>query len=305
MNYLFYGTNTYSLNQELEKILKESGSLNVSKYDMEENELGVILNDALTMSLFEENKIIVCENATVFSPSIKVEKSFEEYLNNSNPNTKMIFILNNEKVDERKKITKIIRKNGIVKEFNETNPRALIKRMLDGYTISTSAISLLIERVGTNLNILNNEINKIILYKDEDKNITEDDILNLTHKKVDIDVFKLIDYIVTDDKKSALEIYYELIKRGEEPIKIIIMLANQFRIIYQSKTLKNKGYSEKDIASILKIHPYRVKLAVSKASKYSSKLLIKYLSDLADMDMKIKSGEINKDNTLEMFLLEK
>jgi len=305
MNYLFYGTNHYNLKKEIDNILKDKDGLNISRYDMSETEIIDIINDALTMSLFEENKIIICENALVFSSSLKAETSFEEYLNNPNPNTIMIFILNEEKLDERKKITKIIKKNGIVKEFNETNPNILVKELLKDYKISPSSISLLIKRVGTNLDILTNEVNKIILYKDNDKNITEEDILNLTHKTVDTDVFKLIDYIVTNDKKNALEVYYELIKRGEEPLKIIIMLSNQFRIIYQSKILKSKGYSEKDISDVLKIHPYRVKLALQKASKYSSEKLLKYLSDFADMDMGIKSGNISKNNVLEMFILEK
>jgi len=305
MNYLFYGTNHYNLKKEIDNILKDKDGLNISRYDMSETEIIDIINDALTMSLFEENKIIICENALVFSSSLKAETSFEEYLNNPNPNTIMIFILNEEKLDERKKVTKIIKKNGIVKEFNETNPNILVKELLKDYKISPSSISLLIKRVGTNLDILTNEVNKIILYKDNDKNITEEDILNLTHKTVDTDVFKLIDYIVTNDKKNALEVYYELIKRGEEPLKIIIMLSNQFRIIYQSKILKSKGYSEKDISDVLKIHPYRVKLALQKASKYSSEKLLKYLSDFADMDMGIKSGNISKNNVLEMFILEK
>lgn len=305
MNYLFYGTNHYNLKKEIDSILKDKDDLNISKYDMSETAIDDILNDALTMSLFEENKVIICENALVFSPALKAEASFEEYLNNPNPNTTIIFVLNEEKLDERKKVTKLIKKNGIVKEFNEINPNDLVKELLKDYDISPSSISLLIQRVGNNLDILTNEVDKIILYKDNDKKITAEDILNLTHKTVDTDVFKLIDYIVTNDKKNALEIYYELIKRGEEPLKIIIMLSNQFRIIYQSKTLKSKGYSEKDIAEVLKIHPYRVKLAIQKAGKYSNETLLKYLSDFADMDMGIKSGKVSKNNVLEMFILEK
>jgi len=305
MNYLFYGTNHYNLKKEIDSILKDKDALNISRYDISEIEIEEILNDALTMSLFDENKVIICENALVFSPALKADSSFEDYLNNPNPNTIMIFTLNEEKLDERKKVTKLIKKNGVVKEFNETNPNILVKELLKGYNISPSSISLLIQRVGSNLDILTNEVNKIILYKDNDKNITEEDILNLTHKTVDTDVFKLIDYIVTNDKKNALEVYYELIKRGEEPLKIIIMLSNQFRIIYQSKVLKSKGYSEKDIADVLKIHPYRVKLALQKASKYSSKTLLKYLNDFADMDIGIKTGNISKNNVLEMFILEK
>ena len=171
------------------------------------------------------------------------------------------------------------------------------------YNIEYSDIKLLIDRVGNNPLIITNEINKIKIYKGNDKNITSEDILNLTNKIIEIDVFKLIDYIVRKDKENALELYNEMLKVNEEPIKIIVILANQFRIMYQSKELLKKGYSEKDIASILKIHPYRVKLAIQNSRNYTSEMLLKYLNDLADIDIGIKTGTINKDLALELFIL--
>ena len=83
------------------------------------------------------------------------------------------------------------------------------------------------------------------------------------------------------------------------------MLANQFRIMYQCKELLKKGLSEKDIATTLKIHPYRVKLAIQNSRKYSSELLLQYISDLADMDISIKTGQIDKALALELFILKK
>ena len=156
-------------------------------------------------------------------------------------------------------------------------------------------INLFLDRVGNNPLIIQNEINKIKIYKNKDKNITDKDIINLTNKNIDIDIFKLIDYIVQKNKEKAIELYYEMLKINEEPIKIIVILANQFRIMYQSKELLKKGYSEKDIASILKIHPYRVKLAIQNSRNYSSKTLLEYLNNLADIDIGIKTGKLNKD----------
>ena len=94
-----------------------------------------------------------------------------------------------------------------------------------------------------------------------------------------------------------------MLKMNEEPIKIVVILANQFRIMYQSKELLKKGYSEKDIASTLKIHPYRVKLAIQNSRNYTSDILLKNLNALADIDIGIKTGTINKDLALELFIL--
>ena len=63
------------------------------------------------------------------------------------------------------------------------------------------------------------------------------------------------------------------------------------------------GYSEKDIASTLKIHPYRVKLAIQNSRNYSKETLLNYLYNLAIIDIDIKTGKINKDLALELFIL--
>ena len=94
-----------------------------------------------------------------------------------------------------------------------------------------------------------------------------------------------------------------IMKLGEEPIKIIVMLANQIRIIYQTKELSKKGYREKDIAQILDIHPYRVKLALTNGYKYTSSVLLKKISELAQMDIDIKKGLVDKSIALELFIV--
>ena len=102
-----------------------------------------------------------------------------------------------------------------------------------------------------------------------------------------------------------MEMYSEMINQNEEPIKIIVMLANQFRIMYQVKELVKIGYSEKEIATKLKLHPYRVKLANQNSRKFKSDTLIKYLKKLSDIDYNIKSGKIDKYLALELFILKK
>lgn len=94
-----------------------------------------------------------------------------------------------------------------------------------------------------------------------------------------------------------------MIKIGEEPIMINILLAAQFRIMYQTKELLKKGLTKKDIVSILKIHPYRVDIAIKNGRNYESKTLLKHLEQLADIDINVKTGKINKNVALEMFIL--
>ena len=305
MVYLLYGTKDFEIEEEIKKLSKDIDEMNISKYDLNNDMLSLALEDAKTMSLFGDKKIVIVDNANMFTGSTSKDSDLiEEYLNHINENTTLILIVHNDKLDTRKKITKLIKKVGKVQEFiGELDATSLVRRLFKNYNIDYKTIQLFIDRVGNNTLIIQNEINKIKIYKGNDRNITEEDILNLTTKLIEIDIFKLIDYIVRKNKEKALELYYEMLKMNEEPIKIVVILANQFRIMYQSKELLKKGYSEKDIASILKIHPYRVKLAIQNSRNYSSKTLLEYLNNLADIDIGIKTGKLNKNLALELFIL--
>lgn len=305
MVYLLYGTEDFEIEEEIKKLSKDIDEMNISKYDLNNDMLSLALEDAKTMSLFGDKKLVIVDNANMFTGSTsKDSELIEEYLNHINENTTLVLIVHNDKLDTRKKITKLIKKVGKVQEFNdELDTTSLVRRLFKDYNIDYKTIQLFIDRVGNNPLIIQSEINKIKIYKDNDKNITEEDILNLTAKLIEIDIFKLIDYIVRKNKEKALELYYEMLKMNEEPIKIVVILANQFRIMYQSKELLKKGYSEKDIASTLKIHPYRVKLAIQNSRNYTSDILLKNLNALADIDIGIKTGTINKDLALELFIL--
>lgn len=305
MVYLLYGTKEFQINEEIKKICKNIDEMNISRYDLNNDLLSLAIEDAQTLSLFEDKKVVIIENADMFTGSTSKDSEIvQKYLDNINENTTLIFIVHNDKLDTRKKITKLIKEKGKVLEYNdELDTISLVRKLFKGYNIDYKTINLFIDRIGNNPLIIQNEINKIKIYKGNDKNITDEDILNLTIKLIEIDIFKLIDYIVKKDKEKALELYYEMLKMNEEPIKIVVILANQFRIMYQAKELFKKGYSEKDIASILKIHPYRVKLAIQNGRNYTSETLLKYLNDLANIDIGIKTGTLNKDLALEIFIL--
>ena len=304
MVYLLYGTNDFAIQKEIEKITKDFDKMSISKHDLTEDDIKDVISDAETFSMFADNKVVIAENATIFTSSGSGDlEILENYLAHINHNTILIFTINEEKIDERKKITKKIKKDYKLISFNQNEtPNSLVRNLLNGYNITSSNINLLIDRVGTNPLILENEVNKIKLYKD-DKTVTKEDILNLTTKRPEIDIFKLIDDIVMKNKDEALEIYNEMLKVNEEPLKIVILLASQFRLMYQAKELAKKGYSEKNISEVLKVHPYRVKLALQKGKKYKAETLLNYLNALADIDIAIKTGKTDKNLALELFLL--
>lgn len=313
MIYLLYGTNYFLIKREIEKIKLENNieSIDVNNYNLENTILDNILDDALTLSLFSQKKMIIVDNSYIFTPSVRKKgldhniDLLNKYIENPNPDTILIFVINEEKIDDRKKIVKLIKINGNVIEFNEVkNIDAFIKNELNDYKMDAITINSFVNRVGDNLAIITSEIEKLKLYKNDDKIITKDDVFDVCSEQIDVDMNELTNSIVSKNISKSLKIYNELIKQGEEPLQIIIRLANQFRIIYQSKELTKKGYSNKDIVDILGIHPYRVKKALEISYKFPSKELLSILKKLSRIDEGIKMGNMDKNIALEQFILE-
>ncbi len=308
MNYLFYGTENFFIDQEIKNILDnlKVDSINVSKYDLETCDIKDIIEDANTVSLFDSNKVIIVENSYIFTKNDKKDKNIvilEEYLKNKNSFTTLIFITN-DKIDTTKKIVKLFKENGIIKEFTSPkNINDIIKKLFDDYSISNSTIDLLVKKSGNNIEILYQEIEKLKIYKLDDKVILDKDINDLASTSYNIDIYKFVDSIINKNKKDALRMYKVLLKINEEPIKLIALIASKFRLMYQTLMFTSMGYSEDMISSILKVHKYPVHLALLTASKYNREILLKYLSDLADLDIGIKTGKLDKDNALELFIL--
>ncbi len=306
MIYLLFGTLDALITDYINKIIKKENiaDINISKYN-EDDLISNIIEDASTISLFDDKKVIIVNNELLFSSKKSIDTTeLEKYIENYNPNTILVFVVNSDIVDSRRKLYKLIKEKGKIEEFNKiTNINNYVKKLFEGYNISYNTINLFIKRVGNDLNSLSNEAEKIKIYKINDKIITDNDIISCTHEKIDINIFKFIDNIINKNKKESITTYKEMLKVGEEPIKIIVMLANQFRLMYQAKILTSKGYTEEDIANLLHSKKYPVHLAIQKGYRYTSDTLLKYLEELADLDIKIKSGEIDKNLALELFLL--
>ena len=308
MLYLLYGQERFLINDEINKIIKNNNidEYSISRFNAKLNNIDEILLDAISMPLFGEKRLIIVEESYFFTSEKtddEIIKKITNYLNDYNKKNITIFVSNNEKLDERKKITKLIKENGKVLEFNtKKDSNALIKELLNEYNIDYKNINLIKEKLNNENDLIKNEIDKLITYKDN-KEITESDIEKVITDYPNIDFFDFIDNIINKNVQKSIVTYQELLKLKEEPIKIIVTLANQFRLMYQAKKMNESGYSEKDIAIELGEHPYRVKLAKEKARNYSDRDLLENLKKLGEINLNAKKGLVDSSVALELFIL--
>lgn len=306
--YLIYGNDYGLIKREIDKIT--NGIIDVVKYDLSVSNVSEVIEEASCMSLFGDKKVVIGENAlflTGTNTSVNHDIDYlTSYVNAENHDNIVILTVVQDKLDERKKIVKLLKKNVTVihkETIDEKDlPKFVIKEFLNnGYKIDYKTASYFVDYVGKNVDILLSEINKMIIYKDTDKEIFIEDILNISSKGFNDNVFDLSDAIMKKDFKKIFSCYNDLMILKEEPIKIIALLASQFTLVYQSKLLSKEGFMSKDIASTLKVHPYRVKLALE--TNYPDFELKDILKKLHNLDYEIKTGKVDKIVGLENFLL--
>lgn len=304
--YIIESTDFVVINSRINDILKKSKLTSdmIIKYDLIETPISVAIEDLDTYNFLSSNKVVICDNAYFLTGSkpkgavVHNEEQLEHYL--KNPSSDNILILICDKLDSRKKIVKLVDKKFIL--GGEVIIDDLVKERLDDYKMDFKTIKYLINYCDNDNERILNELEKLKCYKLNEKEINVDDIDEVVIKLSGDNIFDLIDAIVSKNKSKAYSITQELINKGEDISKIIIMISDQFRLMYQVKSLLKDGLSKEEIASKLKVHPYRVKLAQEKGYNYSSKTLLINLDYFYDLDYMIKSGNNNPKLVFELFL---
>lgn len=317
--YLLTGTEQYLLQQTMEKIIKSIADVeeqDILHYDLEESSVDQVIEEADTLPFFQDRKVIIAKNASFLKAKErgkeKIEHSLaqlEEWLHNPSPTATVIFTAPYEKLDSRKKITKLMISSAVVIEANQLTGNDLTVWVQQhassiGIQIDKRLAEYLIEVAGENMMQLSKELEKLASFIGEIGHVTEQAIDELVPRSPETEIFRLTDAYISGNQARTLAVYHDLLRSGEEPIAMTSLIAGQVRLMLHVGTLKRKGYHQQQIASTLNVHPYRVKLAMNNRAVPSEQRLLQALNKLAGIDLKLKSTSGSRERVLELFFLE-
>ena len=291
--YLIESDNHIILNKLLEDIVKENNFNmdEVIRFDVSERNINEVITELDTYSLFSTRKIVFAYDC-VFLTTDKTDiehdiDMFAKYINN--PKEDNILIIACRKLDGKKNISKLVKEKFKLVESN-IDYNEYVKDKTKGYKFSNSDISYFLSCMNEDIDRINNELDKLMMLKDSEKEITKSDIDLIVIKKIDDNIFDLIEAIIKKDKKRSLTIYNDIVNYGEEVFKIMISLANQVRLLLQVKILEKEN--DNDIAERLHLkNPKQLYFLRQKMSMYSKKELADYLLKLSIMDEELKLGK--------------
>lgn len=307
-NYLLETTDFTALKTEIDKIIKSEKFTDAltSTYDAKELQLENALEDLDTYGFLSDKKVIIINNIDGINQEDEEKnlKHLYKYLENPNPDN--LLIITASKLNNTLKVTKELKKKMKYSSV-EINPENFIKNELKDYTLESGVIKLLVEYCKNDITKIENECKKLKTYNFETKKISKSDIEELVIEKLGDEqelTFSFSRSLAEKNKKEALRKYKELLDYQIEPIAIVGLLASQIRIIYQVKTLSNQNLSPYDIAKMLgEKSDYRVKKTKELIRYYSEQELLDLMKTLSDMDIQMKTTDIDPNSLIELFIL--
>ena len=273
-------------------------------YDMNVDKFIDVLDEASTMSLFSSVKVIIVNNFVVDDISESEFSYLENFVNSKEKDVYIILICS--KIDARKKTFKFFKDNFNILEVDNINDDNIYdyinNKIIDnGYVIDRINVEYLLSKVGNDINNINNELEKLFIFKNDDKKITKEDIDLLILDNIDNVIYEFTNAIIDNDYDKIKMMYDKFMVDNVGIDYLISSLAGSFRISYIIKLLKSKNMSNLEIAKFIGKKEFFVKKSLDRLYMYSLNDLGIYIKKLAIIDREIKNGQDNV-NKFELFL---
>ena len=310
--YLFKGKEELIIRNKIDAIVStyKIPTFNKTIYDMETSLLIDAVNDCLTIPLMGKMKIVIIRNPHFLEKSSSVQpgvKSLINYLKKPNDECVLIIDATGIEVDEKSQLYLEIDKNGEISDtrnLSDIEMKGWLKShfIIRNIKIYDDAVDLFFEYVGNNLVKGKQEVDKLINYLGDRKEVTIKDIENVITDYGETDIFALTNAINEKDKAIVYKKYHELIKNGYDQIQLMNLIYKMFKNLYVLKVLLESGVNKNDVANLMKISSGRLYYLMRDANKYKTKDIEKNLYNLSELDYRIKTGQIDKVTGMDLFL---
>ena len=306
--YLVFGEEKYLVRENIEKIKenvvdKSMEMMNLSIFEGKA-EADKIIAASETLPFMSDYRMVLVKDSGLFDRGRKDDtEKLKEYMDKIPESTVICF--REDKVDKRNALYKAVKKYGVCMEFEFLKDRELIKWVCEKgeKRIKSPMAEYLIKNVGTSMETLEGELNKLLSGTGDGGEITKGLIDSLCTKSPETNVFEMVEAIGRKQPEKALEIYNNMLRMKQSPMYVLKMAARQFKLIMQCKYLKGRGKNASQIAEELNQRSFIIKGCLGQADNFKMSSLVSALEDCAKCDMDFKSGRITDKLGVEVIIL--
>lgn len=298
--YLLSGDDEYEKNKLVEELKKKFQPLQkgINYIQIEKENMHMLEQELTTYSFFNDPKLVIVklDKKSNDDDETKSKKEWftdelESKILDKIENITLVFL---EEGTSKGKLNKFITANGKVIMCEKKKPKELVSWVISfckerEIKIGTMEATYLIDLCGSNKQILENELLKLLDYC-ENNTIQKQDIDKICIKTSEVIIFDLTDSYGRKDINATLKYLEELLENKEPLQKILIMLTKHFKSLLLTKVILEQGGN---VANELGLKPYPAKKYSDQSKNFTKEELINIFKELAKLDIDSKLGKID------------
>jgi DNA polymerase-3 subunit delta len=252
-----------------------------------------------TMAMFAQRRIFILELDELIRA--KPEPTHVETALAGHSNVLIVYC--KSKPDKRTRIFKVLKE--WAKNIELTAPKGSELQQwvsnkafeLGAKEIDPRGAAELIYLAGSNMLLLENELNKLISY---DPKISVENVRKFAVRDLQASIFDLVDSVAEGNTAKALNIVEELVTAGAGIPYVLQMLARQYRLLFRMLFYRQQGFGSPEVQKIIQLHPFAFKKMWQQASGLSAKQCANALQRIAEADYQYKTGQSQGIGMLQM-----
>ncbi len=306
-SYLLFGEEAYLKHQYKEKLLNalnpDGDTMNFSRYEGKGVDVKQLIDLCETMPFFAERRIILLEDTGFFKNKCEeladYMKSLPDYL---------VLVFSESEVDKRSRMYKAVKSGGRVTEFAKQDEKTLMRWAAgilgkEGRKITQRDMELFLTKTGTDMGNIRMELEKLITYTEGQDIVSAEDIEAVCVTQTTNKIFDMVRAVTEKNQKRALELYYDLLTLKEPPMRILFLLAKQFRQLLLTKKMSGEGASQNEIATRLGVPSFVVRNISACARSYTVEELEQAVENFVDAEEAVKTGRLGDVLSVELLIV--
>lgn len=293
--YLLHGDESYyidKISNYIEQHVLNEGekAFNQAVLYGKDTEFKTVVDEARQFPMMASHRVVVIKEAQ----DMRSLKNLAAYAENPSPQSILVINYKHKKFDSRTKLAKSIKANGVLfqsKKLYDNQVQAWISNYIaeKGYSIAPDAAMITAEYLGTDLNKIANEMDKVIVNLKDEKSISAELIKEMVGISKDYNVFELQKAIGTLDTEKVFRIvdYFAANPKSNPLVMVLSNLYGYFSKVYIAAYHGKK--SDNELKTLLGLPtPYFVKDYRIAAKNFKGQRLINIFEALKIADLKSK-----------------
>lgn len=305
--YLLFGEEAYLKIQYKEKLIHalnpDDDTMNFNHYEGRNIDVKELIDLCETMPFFADRRVVLLEDTGFFKNKCD---ELADYMKELPDYLCLVFV--EDEVDKRSKMYKAVKSCGRIGEFARQDEKTLmqwaagiLKR--EGKNITQRDMELLLTMTGIDMGNLRMELEKLITYTGDRNVVTRADIQEVCTTQTQNKIFDMVRAVTEKNQKRALDLYYDLLTLKEPPMRILFLLAKQFRQLLLVKEYTEEGVAQPEMASRLGVPSFVVRNIASCARSYRISELRQAVTDFVDAEEAVKTGRLQDVLSVELLIV--